>query len=265
MDLISWQEIARRLLFAFILGSAVAIEKRWYQTKYFILSSIQMALGAAMFSILASLTSETKFSSQLILGVSIICAGFFVQKSERLVPTQKVNVITKLWCAGAAGSLVGSGLFIPAYISILIILLTNLLLPALEKDFIPNIEKELNSDVKAKAKLKPTTKPITPKIRYQCRVNCLAVDEAAVLALLVQLGKEQKLILIKVSSRNLVNNNTLPEIEVQVDFISHINNSPLQLQQVLMSLESKLKVSSASWLNLSPELSSKNEQIYQEN
>lgn len=66
MDLISWQEIAGRLLFAFIVGSTVAIEKKWYQTKQFILSNIQMALGAAMFSILASLTSETKFSSQLL-------------------------------------------------------------------------------------------------------------------------------------------------------------------------------------------------------
>jgi uncharacterized membrane protein YhiD involved in acid resistance len=257
MDLISWQEIARRLLFAVILGSVVAIEKRWYQTKYFVLSCIQMALGAAMFSILASLTSETKFSSQLILGVSIICAGVFFQKRERLLLSQNVNVITKLWCAGAGGSLVGFGLFVPTYISISIILLTNLLFPALEKDSIPNIEKKLDSDSKPRTKLKPTTKPkaITQEIRYQCRVNCLAVDEAGVLALLVQLGKEQKLILTKVSSRNLVSDKTLPEIEVQVDFISNSNNSPLQLQQVLMSLKSKLKVSSASWLNLSPELS----------
>jgi uncharacterized membrane protein YhiD involved in acid resistance len=263
MDLISWQEITRRLLFAFVLGSAVAIEKRWYQTKSLVLASIQIALGAAMFSILASLTSETKFSSPLILGVSIICAGFFFQQPERLVPFQNVNIITKLWCAGAAGTLVGYGLFVPAYISILIILLTNLLFPALEKDFIPNLEKklDLDSDSKPRTELKPTTKPITQEICYQCRVNCLAVDEAAVLALLVQLGKEQKLILTKVSSRNLVNDNTLPEIEVKVDFISDINNSPLQLQQMLISLKSKIEVSSAIWLNLSPELNSKNEKI----
>jgi putative Mg2+ transporter-C (MgtC) family protein len=265
MDPISWQEIARRLLFAFILGSAVAIETRWYQTKHFVLSNIQMALGAAMFSILASLTSETKFSSQLILGVSIICAGVFFQKPEKLVLSQNVNVITKLWCAGAAGSLVGYGLFVPAYISILIILLTNLLFPALEKDFIPNIEKKLDSDMKLSIEPKPTKKPITQEIRYQCRVNCLAADEAVVLALLVQLGKEQKLILTKVSSKNLVSDKTLSQIEVQVDFISNSNNSPLQLQQVLMSLKSKVNVSSASWLNLSPELNSKNKQISRKN
>jgi putative Mg2+ transporter-C (MgtC) family protein len=259
MDLISWQEITRRLLFAFVLGSAVAIEKRWYQTKHLILSSIQMALGAAMFSILASLTSETKFSSQLILGVSIICAGFFFQQPEKLFPFQNVNSITKLWCAGAAGTLVGYGFFVPAYISILIIFLTNLLFPTVEK------ELNLDSDLKSKTEQKSTTKLITQESCYQCRVNCLAVDEAAVLALLVQLGKEQKLILTKVSSRNLVKGKTLSEIEVQVDFISYNDNSPLQLQQMLINLKSKLEVSSASWLNLSSEFSSNNEQVFLEN
>ncbi|NJR46323.1 MAG: hypothetical protein HC775_11355 [Hyellaceae cyanobacterium CSU_1_1] len=258
MNLISWQEIAGRLLFAFIVGSTVAIEKKWYQTKQFILSNIQMALGAAMFSILASLTSETKFSSQLILGISILCAGLFFQKQERLVPFQNVNVnvITKLWCAGAAGSLVGSGLFFPAYIAILIILLTNLLFPAPEKDFMPNIEKELKSDLKPQTKVESTTKSVTQEIRYQYRVNCLAVDESDVLALLVQLGKEQELIPTKVSSRNLVGDHILPEIEVQIDFICDRYHNPLELQQVLISLKSKIEVSSASWLNLSPELSS---------
>ncbi len=269
MNIISWQEIAGRLLFAFIVGSTVAIEKRWYQTKQFILSNIQMALGAAMFSILASLTSETKLSSQLILGISILCAALLFQKQERLVPTQNananVNVITKLWCAGAAGSLVGSGLFFPAYIAILIILLTNLLFPAPEKDFMPNIEKELKSDFKPKTEVKSTTKSVAQEIRYQYRVNCLAVDESDVLALLVQLGKEQELIPTKVSSRNLVGDHILPEIEVQIDFISDRYHSPLELQQVLISLKSKIEVSSASWSNLSSELNNNSDAFLLEN
>jgi putative Mg2+ transporter-C (MgtC) family protein len=261
MDLISWQEIARRLLFAFILGSAVAIERRWYQTKHFILSSVQMALGAAMFSIFTSLTLETKFSSQLILGISIICVGFFFQQQECLAPFQNVNLTTKLWCAGAAGSLVGYGFFVPAYIGILIIFLTNLLFSTLEKDW----DSDSKSRTKPKSELQPATQPITQEIRYQCRVNCLATDEAAVLALLVQLGKEQKLALTKVSSKNLVSNNNLPEIEVWVDFISNSINDSLQLQQVLINLKSKLAVSSASWLNLSQELKSQNEPVAIEN
>lgn len=267
MDIISWQEIAGRLLFAFIVGSTVAIERRWYQTKQFILSNIQMALGAAMFSILASLTSETKFSSQLILGISILCAGFLFQKQEKLVPSQNanINVITKLWCAGAAGSLVGFGLFFPAYIAILIILFTNLLFPALEKDFMPNIAKELKSDLKPKTEIESTTNSVTQEIRYQYRVNCLAVDESDVLALLVQLGKEQELIPSKVSSRSLVGDHILPEIEVQIDFICDHYQSPLELQQVLISLKSEIEVNSASWLNLSPELSSNSDAFLLEN
>lgn len=162
-------------------------------------------------------------------------------------PAQNVNIIIKLWCAGAAGSLVGYGLIFPAYISISIILITNLLFPAPEKNFNPYTEKETVNDLQ-KAEIVQIIEPIIPQeTYYPCHVNCSAVDEAEVLALLVQLGKEQQLTPTKISSRNLDNNLSSPEIEVQIDFVSDSNSSPLELQQILISLKSKLKVMSASW------------------
>ena len=107
MDTIGWQKILVRLLFAFILGSAVGIERRWDQTKQNIQANTQVALGAAMFSILVSSASETKFVSQLVLGISILCAGIFLQQQAKQSPAQQINIITQLWCSGAAGSLVG--------------------------------------------------------------------------------------------------------------------------------------------------------------
>lgn len=265
MDIISWQEIAVRLSFASILGSSTAIAKRWYRTKEFIQSNTLMALGTGVFSILASLTSETKFLPQLILGISIICAGVGLSKKKS---SQSINIdaIMRLWCAGAVGLVVGLGFFIPAYVSILIIFLINILLPTPETNFIPDLEKELNYDSASKTRSEKTLKPsVAKEITYRCHVNCLAVDEAEVLALLVQLAKKQKLVPTKISSKNLVNESNAAEIEIQVEFISEGKNSPLQLQQVLMNLKSKLRVSSASWLNISPELNSKSEEILQEN
>ena len=264
MDIIGWQEIAVRLSFAVVLGSATAIARRWYQTKQFIQSNTQMALGAAIFSILASLTSETKFSAQLVLGISIICVSVSLQKQ---VYSQSINMdtVTRLWCAGAVGSMVGLGFFVPAYIAILIIILTNLLFPAPETDFIPYIEQKLNNDSKPKTELDQTAKPISQETYYQCRVKCLAVDEAEALALLVQLAKEQNLTPTGIRSKNLVNDNSSSEIEIQLDFVSNSNNSLLQLQQISMSLKSKLEVSSASWLNLSSELSNKDNEVSPEN
>lgn len=249
MDTIGWQKILVRLLFAFILGSAVGIERKWDQTKQNIQANTQVALGAAMFSLLVSSASETKFVSQLVLGISILCAGIFLQQQARQSPAQHISIITQLWCAGAAGSLVGYGLFLPAYISVSIIFITNLLFPGSETSFNLHPEKETVDDLD-KAAIAQRIEPIIPQeTYYQCYVNCLAVDEAQVLSLLVQLGKEQQLTPTKISSRNLDNNTSLsaPEIEVQIDFVPDSNISPLQLQQVLISLKSKLKITSASW------------------
>lgn len=257
MDIISWQEIGVRLLFASGLGSATAICRRWYQTKQFIQSNTHIALGTAMFSIFSSLTSENKFSPQLVLGISIICVGISLQQQ---IYYQRINIntVTRLWCAGAVGSLVGFGFFVPAYIGILIIIFTNLLFQTSEIDLIPNPNKESKALLTSKAQ-----SVAEREIFYQCKVNCLAVDEAEVLALLVRLGKERNLTLTGIHSKNLTNN-TLSEIEIQVDFVSSSNNTQLQLQKVLMILKSKFEVSSASWLNLSSELSSTNEEVIQE-
>jgi len=256
MNITSWQELSIRLLFAFILGSATAVEKKWYLTKQRIQSNIFIALGAAMFSILSSLASTTIFAAQMVLGISIICVGgVFWHKQENLVPSDNINIVLKLWCAGAAGSLVGYGLFVPAYVGIIIILLTSLIFPATETNFVPNLQKVLPPNSKSKDKLELKTKAIIPQeIYYQCQVDCLAVNEAEVLALLVQLGKEQQLTPTKISSKDLVSDRTLPEIEIRVDFISDKDNNPLQLQQLLIKLKSEAEVSSAIWLNLSSEL-----------
>ena len=264
MDIISWQEIGVRLLFASALGSATAICKRWYQTKQFIQSNTHMALGTAMFTIFSSLTSENNFSFQLILGISIICVGVSLQQQ---VYYQKININTviRLWCAGAVGSLVGIGFFVPSYIGIFIIIFTNLLFQTSEIDSIPNTDKKLNSDLESETPLTLKAEPVVEReIYYRCQINCLAADEAEVLALLVQLGKEQNLTLTGISSKNLTNN-TLSEIEIQVNFISSSNNSQLQLQEVLMILKSRFKISSASWLKLSSEFSSTNDEVTMEN
>lgn len=262
MNIISWQDISIRLLFAFILGSATAIEKRWYLTRQKIQSSILIAMGAAMFSILANLASARVFPAPLVLGISIICASIFWQKQEKIAISDNINIVFKLWCAGAIGSLAGYGFFVPAYLGILIILLTSLVFSTSETNFIPNLDQDLSSDAKAKNKLESIPKPIVPQdIYYQCQVDCLAENEAEVLALLVQLGKEQKLTPTKISSRDLVSDNNLSGIEIRVDFVAEKDNSSLELQQLLLNLKSKAEVSSAIWLNLSSELRSKHDAL----
>lgn len=258
MDVLNWQEIAVRLLFASILGSATAASRRWHQTQKSIQSNTQMALGAAIFSILISLTSEIKFSFELILGISIVCGGASLQKQSYL-QNMNVNVLMSLWCAGALGSMAGFGLFMPAYIGVVLVIINNLLFSISEKSFIPQIKKKFNDDDEPQlvANISPqSNSTISQEISFRCQVNCLAVDEAEVLTLLVQLGKEKKLIPTKVDIRNIVDDSNFSQVAIQVDFISHDNNSFWQIQQILISLKSKINVISASFIHPSSEITS---------
>ena len=260
MDNIGWQEIAVRLLFAFILGSGTAVDRKWYRTKQYLQSNTLIALGAAMFSILASLTPENEFSSQLIIGISIVCFGVSFQKQAD-TSNANIDTIIRLWCAGALGSIVGFGFFVLAYIGLLIIIVTNLLFTASQTNFVPDIEKEFNANAESKDELEPTVESTPQEVYYQCSVNCLTADEAEVLALLVQLGKEQELMPIKISSKNVVDDSIAPRTEIQIDFVCDGKSSSLQLQQVLTSLKSQVKVNSATWFNLSSEPNSNKKKI----
>ena len=266
MNMISWQEIAVRLLFAFILGSATAIDKKWYQTKQSIQSTTLMALGAAMFSLLVSSTSEARFSADLIIAIGIVCAGVSFQQQVN-VQSLSIEAVMRLWFAGAVGSMVGFGFFVPAYFGILIVILTNLLFSTSEKRFTSNLKQvlernlESDSELESDPELESEEKTATPRESYyRCKIQCGAVDEAEVLALLIQLSNDRKLMPTKISSRNLTHNDSDSEIEIQVDFVSRDTTDTLQLQQVVMSLKSKLAIVSASWVCLPSESLSKNDE-----
>jgi putative Mg2+ transporter-C (MgtC) family protein len=265
MNTITWSEIAVRLLFAFILGSGVAIETRWYRTRKLLQSNAQIAVGAAMFAILIQITTDAIIASELILGVSIVCAGILIQKQ---IDPQSINTVIKLWCAGAAGSLVGYGLFVPAYLGTLAIVLASWIFKIEDLEFMPNIKADFNDDPHFDSQPNLQNEdidnnqdkdieqqvPINPKeMHYQCQVICPVAEEVKVLALLVQLGKEYQLIPSSLSSHNIVDRNGLSEVQIEIDFVAQENhNSPLQLQQILSSLKSEVGVSTASWVCLSP-------------
>ncbi|MGL6344430.1 MAG: MgtC/SapB family protein [Waterburya sp.] len=283
MNTITWSEIAVRLLFAFIIGSGVAIETKWYRTRKLLESNAQMATGAAMFAILIQITSNTIGASELILGVSIVCAGILIQKQ---IEPQNINTVIKLWCAGAAGALVGYGLFVPAYLGTLIVVLASWVFKIEDLEFMPNMKADLadlndnshldsqvnlqnddldnldnNEDIEKISNIAQQV-PISPtEMHYQCQVICPVAEEAKVLALLVQLGKDQKLIASSLSSHNMVDSHGLSEVQIEIDFVAQENeNSPMQLQQILSSLKSQVGVSSASWVCLSPGSNQKIEQ-----
>jgi putative Mg2+ transporter-C (MgtC) family protein len=258
MDKLSVSEMAVRLLFGFILGSGVAIETRWYRTKKLLQSTTQMSIGVVMFAILIQITTNKIIVPELVLAVSIVCGGTLIRKQ---IDPRSINTVIKLWCAGAAGCLVGYGLFVPAYLGILAVVLASWMFKIEDLEFTPTTESDFNDHNPFDSQINfqdenieniEESISISPKeMHYQCQVICPLANEVEVLALLVQLGKEQKLIPSSLSSHNVVDKNGLSEVQIEIDFVAQEDeNSPLQLQQMLSRLKLEVGVSNASWVCL---------------
>lgn len=256
METITWLDIVIRLLFACILGSGLAIEAKWYKTRKLLQSNAQMAIGAAMFAMLIDFTTDEEAIAELILGVSIICASILWQKQ---LDSQNLNSVTKLWCAGAVGCLVGYGLFTPAYLGTLAIVISSWIFKLEESEFVPDIhsfESQLqtpdNQDIN---NLDQSVFINSQPIYYRCQFICSPTEEVKAIALLVELSREQELMPTGVKSQNIVDKNGISQVQIEIDFIiEESNNSPLQLQQILSDLKSQIGGSTANWLYLSSDL-----------
>ncbi|BAZ45289.1 mgtC family protein [Chondrocystis sp. NIES-4102] len=253
MDTITWLDIVIRLLFACILGSGLAIEAKWYKTRKLLQSNTQMAITAAMFAMLIDLTTDQEAIAELILGVSIICASILWQKQ---LDFQNLNSVIKLWCAGSVGCLVGYGLFAPAYLGTLAIVISSWIFKLEESEFVPNIrsfEKELQPpDPDNKHSVDHSAFIDSQSMYYRCQFICSPTEEVKALALLVKLSREQELIPTGLKSQNIVDKNGISQVQIEIDFIiEKSNNDPLQLQQILSDLKSQIGGSTANWLYLS--------------
>lgn len=260
MEAIGWQEIVVRLLFTLIIGGATAIEKKWYLTKRSIQTNTMMALGTAMFALLISLNNKTIYSSPLILGVSILCVGIGWQRSGDSLETNHQKTLTRLWCAGAIGSLAGFGLFLPAYVGVLVVIVTNLLFPDSGIDYVDIVSSEINhqDDKKVSALVEGN---LSPARSCRCSIDCLEVDEAEVLSTLVKLGQEHHLMLTAISSKNFLGDRQTSEVEMSIDFVSENDSNIIELQPIVAQLKSQLKINSASCTYLPAEIVSENKQI----
>ena len=259
--MITWTEFVIRLLLAFVLGAGIGMERQWQKTRATIRINVLASVGAAIFVMTTALASgEGSLAitvAPIALGMSFISASIILQEKGNF---RSVVIGITLWCAAAIGSLIGFGLFFPAYVSTVTVILANLIFQPIEQQTrLSHTHEELSnnklsqkseSNHQQKSKLSPVQ-----EIRYRCQVICHIEDEPEVLALLVQSVREKKLTLTGVSSKNLNNQeqNHLTEAEIQADFLAEGYKEQLELEQAVSVLKSQARVNSVSWQYLSEE------------
>jgi putative Mg2+ transporter-C (MgtC) family protein len=217
---ITWATFAIRLLIGFLLAVGIGIERQWLKNRAVLKINILVVLGSEVFMMLSIMTpgdaSPTRVAAQIVSGVGFLGAGVILREGENIVGT---NTAATLWCAAAIGALVGSGFYVPAYLSTFAVIGANLLARPLEKTFKQpsNDDQYLSSEVKniktrldlanERTLLKGLTDLAVDNINhhyYCCDVLCFKENEIEVFELINKFARVHSLTLIKIESKNVL-------------------------------------------------------------
>lgn len=165
-------EVIVRVGAAFGCGVLIGLERQWRARSAGLRTNTLVALGAALFVILSSLTpgdaSPSRVAAQVVSGVGFLGAGVIIRDGGSL---RGINTAATLWGAAAVGSLCGAGMYVPAIAGVLAIVLGNVLLRPVARGVERSVPENRSSD--------------TP-VDYEFTVVCHDAEEAHIRALVVQ-------------------------------------------------------------------------------
>ncbi len=224
----SWVEFTIRLGVAFVLGSALGLERQWRQRMAGLRTNTLVATGAALFVMLSVLTpgdsSPTRVAAQVVSGIGFLAGGVILREG---LTVRGLNTAATLWCAAAIGVLSGAGLLIHASIGTVAVLIANLVLRPLGY--------RINQQPLKGTEL---------ELCYRCEVVCRGQDEAHVRALLLQAMSNSKLQLRSLYSEDL--EESPDRVSVEADLVTQERNDAL-LEQIVSRLSLESGVISIRW------------------
>jgi len=125
-------DLAGRIGAAILLGAVIGLERQWRLRTAGIRTNALVAGGSALFVALGAvgwqdeaLADPTRVAAQVVSGIGFLGAGVILRDGLKI---RGLTTAATLWCAGAVGSLAGSGLLPVAVVGAAAIVATNVLL-----------------------------------------------------------------------------------------------------------------------------------------
>jgi putative Mg2+ transporter-C (MgtC) family protein len=241
----TWIDFGIRLAIAFILGVGIGIERQWLKTRSVLKTNVLVTLGAAMFVMLSVMTpgdaSPTRIAAQVVSGIGFLGGGVILRDGASV---RGINTAATLWCAGAIGSLVGSGFLVQAYFGTLAVVGANLLLRPMVHVFQKKIDEKIEPPPTVNggliASINSQSQPLLEEdeesslliwqsqFSYQCRFICHLEDKVLVLTKLCEslLENQQNINLTSMQNHQL--DDDLSKIEILVNFVTLENQNDLE-------------------------------------
>lgn len=186
-----------RAIAAALLGGLIGVERQWRSRMAGLRTNALVALGAALFELLALLLARSptaelehgavdfsRVAAYIVSGVGFLGAGVIIRDGVNL---RGINTAATIWCSAAVGTLAGDGYVAEAAIGATVVVLAHVALRPLAR----RIDRQ------------PLGGATELPALYRFEAVCRADDEAHVRALLTQVAGSSKFRLRALESEDL--------------------------------------------------------------
>ena len=221
-------------MLALLLGAFIGLERQWRQRTAGLRTNALVALGASLFVSLSSLVLQTndhtRMAAQVITGIGFLGAGLMMKEGLNV---RGLNTAATLWCAGAIGTLAGSGFLPHAAGGTVFVIVTHLIL------------RPLSSRINRR-----TLQDMSEERLYVLRIVCLSTAEQQIRTLFVQQIVHEALLLQSIESEDMQGTD---KVEVKA-YISAAGRKDTEMERVVGLLSLEKAVTVASWQQIRREL-----------
>jgi len=133
MDMNFHSETALQLLFSFIIGTAIGIEREYRSKAAGLRTMIMICLGSTIFTELSMViggNSDDRIASNIITGIGFLGAGVIFKDGLSI---SGITTATTIWITAALGMAVGAAQYFIAFIGCIAILIVLLFFESLQK------------------------------------------------------------------------------------------------------------------------------------
>jgi putative Mg2+ transporter-C (MgtC) family protein len=141
-----------RLLMAFVAGAIIGIEREAHRQPAGLKTHILICVGSTLIMLISISIPQTyasfgnadpgRIAAQVVSGIGFIGAGAILRMG---INVRGLTTAASIWSIGAIGLAIGAGMYVPAGISVILILFVLIVVEQLEKHFFTPLSVKLLS------------------------------------------------------------------------------------------------------------------------
>lgn len=180
----TYQDFIVRILVCFILSFIIGLERHLRGRAIGLRTNVLVALGSFLFVSMAvnvPTNDEVRMAAQVVSGIGFLGAGVILRDGTNI---KGLNTAATLWCNAAIGVMCASGILLESAIGTFFILISNVLLRYISKNFL-KIEQPSNSK------------------KYIIKVVCSDEKELVIRSIIMQYVERTALVLNHLESKDM--------------------------------------------------------------